>query len=959
MQHFTCVCGHLLSVNSKEMSATEHACTWETVSDAVSHVYTSACINRRSACSDMLTVTVGDTVYGDLLAFGTSYAVSIARLIKPHSRDKGFTTHTGFRIMGLLLGHTAPVNCVRWIRSAGLVEDSRPYLLLASADNKSQVKIWSCTLNSLLNKPWSTRGGNWFPLVDVLIPSSEIPNAVDGFVLWRSTSDGCCVVSLDVVADTRIHVWHFILRESQTTESGPVILCHRVTRPPSYATILCRPSMCLCLRSFCWLASATQVIHFVIVGLDTGVTEIWAEYMTPTQSEHVTDDGDCARFIRSARLTGHTDWVRCLDLCRDSSTTTLSLFLATGGQDNVIRLWHIFDATQVPDKATMKVCDLQLPLPPDAVRCTLSIASESVLSSHENWVTGLAWAPRTRAVSFPPLLLSSSMDQSMIVWAPPDDKVGLWLEHTRVGNSGITGLSFLDCLWLPSDGSAIFGHNFQGSLSSWYHSQYDGLWSPGFPLCGHHGPVMDLSWSAVNTSASPFHLLFTVSSDQTVRAHAPLRLESRINSSDCFNDVSELYDHLWHEIARPQVHGYDMNAIASLSTISYVSAGDEKVARVFTATRSFVDACRQMLKLDDYPLGDNLLSVELAASSLAERAVQPTLGLSNQISVPSSVDLLDDAVTDSTVDSDNCVASSCDAPLPTEDRLQCATLWPEIKKLYGHPYEVYCLAAHPSRMLIASACVATKQIHACIILWNGLADWAIHQRLVHHQLTVTQMSWSHDGQHLLAVSRDRTWSVWSPEQANEQLPNYILTAFPAKGQGHTRIIWTGAWCPDDRYFLTGSRDKCLLVWCAPKKRAPAELIAVSCYPLNVRKVFLDGITALDVCQCSNVDPAVVSYLVAIGFESGTLILLILYRSVLMEPADLRWSAIFSLPPPWSHVPGKQVRRVAFEPTTFEMTGTTLTPVHLATGATDGVVRVFLIDRQRLSACLLAPYETVS
>ncbi|KAF7259499.1 hypothetical protein EG68_02950 [Paragonimus skrjabini miyazakii] len=943
IQYFIYVFGYLLSVNSKGMSTTEHVCTWETVSDTISHVYTSACINRRSACSDMLTVTAGDTIYDDLLAFGTSHAVSIARLVKPHSRDKGFTTHTGFRTMGLLLGHTAPVNCVRWIRSADLVEDSRPYLLLASADNKSQVKIWSCTLDSLLNKPWSARGGNWLPLIDVLVPSFEIPNAVDGFVLWRSTSDGCGVVSLDVAADTRIHVWHFILRESQTTGDGPVSLCHSATRPPSYAAILCRPSMCLCLRSFCWLASATQVIHFVVVGLDTGVTEIWAEYVTPIQSEHVADDGDCARFIRSARLTGHTDWVRCLDLCRDYSTTTLSLFLATGGQDNVIRLWHIFDATQVPGKVTLKVCDLQLPLPPHAVRCTLSIASESVLSSHENWVTGVAWAPRTRAVSFPPLLLSSSMDQSMVVWAPPDDKVGLWLERTRVGNSGITGLSFLDCLWLPSDGSAIFGHNFQGSLSSWYHSQYDGLWSPGFPLCGHHGSVMDLSWSATNTSASPFHLLFTAGSDQTVRAHVPLRLESRINSlSDCFNDVSELYDHLWHEIARPQVHGYDMNAIASLSAISYVSAGDEKVARVFTATRSFVDACRQMLKLDDYPLGDNLLSFELATSSLAERAVQPTLGLSNQISVPSPVDPLDGTVTDSTADvvnthSDSCVASSFGASLPTEDRLQCATLWPEIKKLYGHPYE----------------------IHACIILWNGLADWSIHQRLMHHQLTVTQMAWSHDGQHLLAVSRDRTWSVWSPEQTNEQLPTYTLTAFPAKGQSHTRIIWTGAWCPDDHYFLTGSRDKCLLVWSAPKKRAPAELIAVPCYPLDVRKVFPDGITALDVCQCSNVDPAAVSYLVAIGLDSGTLKLLILYRSVLMEPADLRWSVIFSLPPPWSHVPGKQVRRVAFEPTTFEMTGTALTPVHLATGATDGVVHVFSIDRERLSACLMAPHETVS
>lgn len=44
----------------------------------------------------------------------------------------------------------------------------------------------------------------------------------------------------------------------------------------------------------------------------------------------------------------------------------------------------------------------------------------------------------------------------------------------------------------------------------------------------------------------------------------------------------------WFEIARPQVHGYDMNTVSSISPTLYVSAGDEKVARLFTITKSFI-----------------------------------------------------------------------------------------------------------------------------------------------------------------------------------------------------------------------------------------------------------------------------------------------------------------------------------------------------------------------------------
>jgi elongator complex protein 2 len=45
----------------------------------------------------------------------------------------------------------------------------------------------------------------------------------------------------------------------------------------------------------------------------------------------------------------------------------------------------------------------------------------------------------------------------------------------------------------------------------------------------------------------------------------------------------------WHELSRPQVHGYDLLGVTFLDALKFVSIADEKVARVFEAPRSFVN----------------------------------------------------------------------------------------------------------------------------------------------------------------------------------------------------------------------------------------------------------------------------------------------------------------------------------------------------------------------------------
>ena len=78
---------------------------------------------------------------------------------------------------------------------------------------------------------------------------------------------------------------------------------------------------------------------------------------------------------------------------------------------------------------------------------------------------------------------------------------------------------------------------------------------------------------------------------------------------------------------------------------------------------------------------------------------------------------------------------------------------------YGHGYEIFAVSASPKGDLVASVSKATKQEHAAIHLWE-VGSWKQVGVLAFHTLTVTQLTFSHSGERLLAVSRDRCWSLW-------------------------------------------------------------------------------------------------------------------------------------------------------------------------------------------------------
>lgn len=189
---------------------------------------------------------------------------------------------------------------------------------------------------------------------------------------------------------------------------------------------------------------------------------------------------------------------------------------------------------------------------------------------------------------------------------------------------------------------------------------------------------------------------------------------------------------------------------------------------------------------------------------------------------------------------------------PTEETLLQNTLWSEVQKLYGHGYELFSMAADPAGKILVSASRAQRPEHASILVWN-IDERSLIGRLNAHTLTVSQMSFSPDGTKLVSVSRDRTWAVHERE---DETPCSMLKTV-ARGSGGSRILWSCDWSPDSRFFVTGSRDKRVIVWEPDQNHS----YRISGQPMDCD----NSVTAVAFC------PVLLSagvYLVAVGLDSG-------------------------------------------------------------------------------------------
>ncbi|KAM9838235.1 elongator complex protein 2 [Aulostomus maculatus] len=596
---------------------------------------------------------------------------------------------------------------------------------------------------------------------------------------------------------------------------------------------------------------------------------------------------------KAMSLQGHEDWVRGV------SWTSLGgeLLLASCSQDCLIRVWRLCaksgtDARTEDAHTIIKMKEDVFEVKERDESSVFAVSLETVLAGHENWVYGVHWQPplcKGGGLQQPLSLLSASMDKTMILWAPEEGS-GVWVEQVRVGEVGGNTLGFYGCQMSP-DGSMIIAHAFHGALHLWCRDQdEEGEWRPGVVISGHFNAVQDLSWDPDG------EFIISVGSDQTTRLFTPWRRADEKEAT-------------WHEISRPQIHGYNMQCLAMVGRFEFVSGADEKVLRVFQAPRNFVE---NFANISGTSIEKLLTSNDCA--NLPEGASTPALGLSNkavfqgdrvsQTKEEEQFNSVSDQYQESYFQPLNLTEP------PPEDHLLQNTLWPEVQKLYGHGFEMFCLASDSTRTVVASACKASKAEHASVLLWST-ATWRQLQTLPCHTLTVTQMAFSPNARLLLAVSRDRTWSLWkqNPPAADSpgEVPQYSLHAHTGKDTAiHSRIIWSCDWSPDSKYFVTSSRDKKVIVW-GPLEEPGDPRLPPEIKPCSSILDVGDSATAVSFCPVLCSDD---SFLLAVGLEGGR-ILLYRWRPGQDPAVGHDWSSCGATDPLQSHA--LAVKRLRWRP----------------------------------------------
>ncbi|CAI4210392.1 unnamed protein product [Parascedosporium putredinis] len=776
--------------------------------------YLSTGANRHSAVADWHT--------NGTLAFGAD--VNIALWRPEPSKPRG--------ISAILSGHTGTVKVVKFLpRREG---DETSYLVSGGDDLK--LKLWA------ISDDLST-----FTCLQTVDSHSIALTCLAVLKTWSASGP---IILASGGADYTIRIWKFesgLIHHLQTIDTS------RDSRyfPLSLAlTTLGDDPNTLILAS----AGTRKTIHIFAAS---------------------TLGGEAPEFQAQATLSGHEDWIRSLDFTLETNQGAPGdLLLASASQDKYIRLWRLHQGTQLPELSAAAASDplRNAYLPGKApsnkahrlqVRDKhFSITFEALLLGHEDWIYSVRWHLGPDGVS---KLLSTSADNSLAIWEP-DSVTGIWASTTRLGEisrdkGATTATGSIGGFWIGlwrADGKSMVCLGRTGSWRRWDYSEPDERWLPAIAVTGHTMAITGISWSKNG------EYLLSTSSDQTTRLHAAWTAGGERHPT-------------WHEMSRPQIHGYDLNCIDSLRDAEFVSGADEKLMRVFREPRAVAHLLNRLCDLG-----------QTGVDEMPDAANIPVLGLSNK-----AVDAPDDALPEipnsygagndqgnnrgdasETVDTATAALRSAldiDRP-PYEDALSKYTLWPETEKLYGHGYEISCLATSHDGTLVASA------------------------PLVAHSLTTTRVRFSPDDRHILSVGRDRQWAVFARDPADP----VRYAPLQLNPKGHARMILDGAWAPvsegaPSRSPLPGATRPPKRGWL---RRARAN------WSFRWRRLSSKHpVTAVDFLRSRGKDG---HYVLAVGNEAGQV------SVYTLDPLNLTVVSEQHLDP--SLCPSKSILQLAWQPT---------------------------------------------
>ena len=658
-------------------------------------------------------------------------------------------------ITELLQAHTDTVNAVKFHGS-----EKRDGVILFSGSVDKTLRLW---------RPGNDKESGFLEITSLEGHTGSI-NDIATLTLPSYGNDQGCIIVASASADGTIRIWRV---HNLDAEVGVRCLQTLQTTP-----------------SFLPLA-----IELGALGEGGGIF-LAAAGTKGTIQVYAADRGEDLK--QQATLTGHDGWIRSLAISKEYDGHNSDLILASASQDKYIRLWRIhstaqFSTNRISNHDQKKDQAIRL-LRSKVQRVQSSsafaaITFEALLVGHDDWIFTVSWCRCNGKLK----LLSSSADSSLSIWEK-DDSSGIWVCSTRLGEisaqkgsttaTGSPG-GFWSGLWSP-DGRSVLSLGRTGSWRLWRHDQGTDRWNQDTGVGGHTAAITSIAW-ARNGS-----YLLSTSSDQTTRLHAEWRRGGSKTS--------------WHEFARPQIHGYDLNCVDIITNSQFISGADEKCLRVFDQPKATAELLNRLTGVDT-----------IVKEDMPETADIPVLGLSNKAadgSMPSDLDPNqgNDGVEEGVVSQSQPptqLLHDLDHP-PHEDLLSRHTLWPEREKLYGHGFEISTVAASHDGLLVATACKASSIDHAVIRLYETKEWREVKPPLQAHSLTVTCLKFSPDDRYLLSVGRDRQWVVW--ERSSKDGKTYVLKDQNPKG--HSRMILSAAWSPKrvPQVFFTAGRDKTVKAW---------------------------------------------------------------------------------------------------------------------------------------------------
>jgi elongator complex protein 2 len=704
-------------------------------------------------------------------------------------------------IFALLKGHTDVVNAIRFITPACLGE-----ALIISGSVDKTIRIWQKS------------------------PEDECAwSLVTNFEAHASSIN--CIADLSAqnifvtgAADATVKVWQ-ICRRANDLSALTVKLLHTVEIAPKFFPLA---------LAIATLDSPSKHDSKEFVLAVAGTRASIQIYVAKRDVDAGTN------FSLIATLTGHEAWIRSLAITHETVDDPSSDFLiASASQDKYIRLWRIHRGPDLP-KSSGALSDPTLGI---LARASLSnkahrfatatqqfsVTFEALLLGHEDWIYTAFWRRFNDRLQ----LLSASADNSLAVWEA-DKETGIWSSITRLGEisaqkgstsaTGSTGGFWLG-LWSP-DATAVISLGRTGGWRLWQrdNSADSDRWTQKPAVTGHTREVNGIAWSRDGS------YVLSTSKDQTTRLHAEWKTNGQTS---------------WHEFSRPQIHGYDLNCIDTISDTQFISGADEKLLRVFDEPDGVADILHNICNI-----------AKPTNTSLPDAANIPVLGLSNKA-------VFSTANAEAISTDDNDVASIQKSSLqltepPLEDHLARHLLWPELEKLYGHGYEINCVTASHDGTLVATACKASSIDHAVIRLYDTKEWREIKPVLKGHSLTVTGLKFSVDDQFLLSVGRDRQFCLW--ERSQENGIEYILKHSEEKA--HSRMILVADWAPlaAGTIFATGGRDKSIKIWqmddanvkCVQTISADVPVTALAFLPelVNGKAMLAYGLESGDVKLCA-------------------------------------------------------------------------------------------------------------